>query len=75
MSADAWSLLAVLAILAAAGWVMFRTERKLAKVNDLGTRNNYAQVVYSEAGMRWYPHKLADGTVRWYDVEHDPMDV
>jgi len=73
MSAEAWCLVAILAMLALGLIGAFEFERKLREHTDdeLDQRNTYTRVVYHEAGMKWYPHKMRDGTIRWYDVAMD----
>lgn len=46
--------------------------------DDEAERNrNNARVrqVYIKSGLRWYPHELAGGRVRWYNVDDDPMEL
>jgi NADH:ubiquinone oxidoreductase subunit 3 (subunit A) len=73
MSTDAWCLLVVVMVLAVAGFGMFELERflKNSHLDELDQRNAHARLVYHEAGMRWYPHKLANGDVRWYETGYD----
>jgi len=73
VSADAWCLVGVVVVMALALVGLFEFERKLREHTDdeLDQRNAYTRIVYHEAGMKWYPHKMPDGTVRWYDVAMD----
>jgi len=70
-------IVAMVVLLVGSGWLWREWERSLRRRArlEIEGRNYNVQVVYREAGMRWYPHKLANGDVRWYDVSHDPMDV
>jgi len=73
VSADAWCLVGVVVVMALALVGLFEFERwlKNRKFDELDQRNAYTRIVYHEAGMKWYPHKMPDGTVRWYDVAMD----
>lgn len=33
--------------------------------------NERVRQIHASAGNRWYPHKMADDTVRWYPVTHE----
>ena len=28
-------------------------------------------IIHRHAGNKWYPHEMADGSVRWYRTDHD----
>lgn len=42
---------------------------------DRNRWNHKVRLIYVNAGARWYPHEMADGSVRWYDVHLDYADM
>ena len=34
-------------------------------------RNARVARLHANAGNKWYPHEMADGSVRWYAVDRD----
>ena len=67
-----WVILAAVAVVGIALWL--RHEFHLA-VEDMEKRrfrqNERVRRIHQSAGNRWYPHVMADGTVRWYPVSHE----
>lgn len=45
-------------------------------LDDARNRDNLRRRnIHLAAGNLSYPHELADGRVRWYRVDHDPVEL
>lgn len=66
----------VLAVLFAAflAWIALHERTHVDDAEDERVCENLRrQRIHAQAGNLMYPHELADGTVRWYNIGHDTV--
>ena len=54
--------------------VFFRNAKVVAVADERETWNAYAMHLWLDGKPGFYPHELADGTVRWYRVAYEMVD-
>jgi len=64
-------LVVVAGVLALADLMRSRYHSVLEQAErDRTYQNHRVRKVHADAGNVWYPHLMADGSVRWYRVDH-----
>ena len=51
--------------------LLFRNAKVVAVADERDTWNAYAMHLWLDGKPGFYPHELADGTVRWYRMSYE----